>query len=115
MSNFREYSSAADYCAIMDGESMNPVFLPGDELFIRAQNFTETDTGRVMAFNVEGELFIGYTHKREDGLLWASPANPQYEPMVVTPEQVLGLVVGYTRHLIQPDPNEAPAEICLAA
>lgn len=115
MANFREYSSAADYCAIMDGDSMNPVFLPGDELFIRAQGFTEADAGRVMAFSVEGKLFIGYAYKREDGLLWASPANPQYEPMVVAPEQALGLVVGYTRHLIQPEPNEAPAEIGMAA
>ena len=61
MANFREYTSAADYCAIMDGDSMNPVFLPGDELFIRAQGFTEADAGRVMAFNVEGELYSSAT------------------------------------------------------
>lgn len=66
MANFREYTSAADYCAIMDGDSMNPVFLPGDELFIRAQGFTEADAGRVMAFNVEGE-FIHRLHLQARG------------------------------------------------
>ena len=98
---YRSYSQSADYCAVMQDDSMEPTFKSGDELFIRAGEFTEAGNGKIIAAR-EGDTMIVGRGYMLDGALYLFPGNK-----IVAPWDVIGVVVGYTRHF---ETAEAPSE-----
>lgn len=107
---YRNYTQDADYCAVMQDDSMEPTFKAGDELFIRACEFTEAENGKIIAAREDDVMIVGRGYMLA-GALTLFPSGK-----IIAPWDVIGVVVGYTRHLEPAEaPGEAPETLRLAA
>ncbi len=89
----------ADYALRVKGDSMEPLYLDGDIVYIRET--PEVYDGKVAVVLVDDSVTLKYVYHIQDGLQLVSQ-NRAYQPMNVTwPEydtiRVLGVPVGYTR------------------
>ena len=90
----------ADYALKISGDSMNPNFLDGDVVFIRAQDTIDYD-GQVLVVLLDDSATLKHVYRQSNGLLLVSD-NPSYQPMFMPFEEyntmrVLGKPVGFTR------------------
>ncbi|MDR2883593.1 MAG: transcriptional repressor LexA [Deferribacteraceae bacterium] len=87
-------NSSGGFFLIVDGESMKDKGIyPGDYVFIKPQR--EISNGQVGAFRVNGEVTLK-TYRRSGDLIELIPANEDFEPIIVTPEdsfEVIGRFV----------------------
>lgn len=89
----------ADYALRVQGDSMEPIYLDGDIVYIRQQD--DVDDGMVGVVLCEDSACLKHIYHIPNGLQLVSD-NPKYPPMIRTmPEydsiRILGRVVGYTR------------------
>lgn len=89
----------ADYALRVQGDSMNPVYLDGDVVYIR--QVPDVPDGTVGVALIDDSACLKHIYHIPNGLLLTSD-NPAYPPMQKTwPEcdtiRILGVVVGYTR------------------
>lgn len=92
--------SKADYALEIQGESMMPTYLPGDIIYIRAQNNLDYP-GQVAVVLLDDEATVKHVYPQQDGLLLISD-NPKFEPMLkrytdYSTVKILGKVCGFTR------------------
>ena len=90
----------ADYALRISGNSMNPNYLDGDVVFIRAQDNIDYD-GQVLVVLLDDSATLKHVYRQSNGLLLVSD-NPSYQPMFMPFEEyntmrVLGKPVGFTR------------------
>lgn len=89
----------ADFALRCHGDSMIDVHIhDGDIVYIRQQ--PDVDNGAIAAVCIENSATLKRVYKYPDKLV-LSPANPQYEPLVYTGEEldqvrILGKAVGFT-------------------
>ena len=89
----------ADFALRCHGDSMIDVHIhDGDLVYIRQQ--PDVDNGAIAAVCIENSATLKRVYKYPDKLV-LSPANPQYEPLVYTGEEldqvrILGKAVGFT-------------------
>lgn len=91
--------SKADYALKVEGDSMEPQYLEGDIVYIRAQD--DCDDGQVAVVLLDDSAALKHIYHVPDGLQLISN-NPAYPPKTVTvPEydtiRILGIPCGYTR------------------
>ncbi|MBQ6483083.1 MAG: helix-turn-helix domain-containing protein [Anaerolineaceae bacterium] len=89
----------ADYALRTEGDSMNPTYLDGDIVFIRAVD--EVNDGTVAVVLIDDSATLKHVYHQEDGL-WLTGDNPAFPPMSVKASEhdvirILGIPVGYTR------------------
>ena len=89
----------ADYALTVDGDSMEPLYLNGDVVYIKAQD--DVDDGRVAVVLMDDSAAIKHVYHAPNGLLLVSE-NAKYPPRSVTFDEhdvirILGVVVGFTR------------------
>lgn len=87
------------YFLKVEGESMvNKGILPGDHVLIRPQQLA--DNGEVVAVMVDGDATLKQLFLEKDRIL-LQPANPDYAPIVILPDQgevtIIGKMVGLFR------------------
>ena len=88
----------ADFALRCHGDSMIGVHIhDGDIVYIRQQ--TDVDNGSIAAVCIENSATLKRVYKYPDKLV-LSPANPQYEPLVYTGDElsqvrILGKAVGF--------------------
>lgn len=76
----------ADFALTCRGESMiGARILDGDIVLIRQQ--PDVDDGEIAAVLIENEATLKRVHKK-NGCLILNPANPNYEPIVITGEEL---------------------------
>lgn len=90
----------ADYALKIQGDSMNPNFLDGDVVFIRAQDTIDYD-GQVLVVLLDDSATLKHVYRQNNGLLLVSD-NPSYQPMFMPFDdynivRILGKPVGFTR------------------
>lgn len=90
----------ADYALRISGDSMNPNFLDGDTVFIRAQENIDYD-GQVLVVLLDDSATLKHVYRQNNGLLLVSD-NPSYQPMFMPFDEynivrILGKPVGFTR------------------
>lgn len=90
----------ADYALRISGDSMNPNYLDGDVVFIRAQDTIDYD-GQVLVVLLDDSATLKHVYRQSNGLLLISD-NPSYQPMFMPFEEyntvrILGKPVGFTR------------------
>ena len=90
----------ADYALRISGNSMNPNYLDGDVVFIRAQDNIDYD-GQVLVVLLDDSATLKHVYRQSNGLLLVSD-NPSYQPMFMPFEEyntmrVLGKPIGFTR------------------
>ncbi len=89
----------ADFALRCHGDSMIDVHIhDGDIVYIRKQS--DVDNGSIAAVCIENSATLKRVYKYPDKLV-LSPANPQYEPLVYTGDElsqvrILGKAVGFT-------------------
>ena len=89
----------ADFALRCHGDSMIDVHIhDGDIVYIRKQ--PDVDNGAIAAVCIENSATLKKVYKYPDKLV-LSPANPRYEPLVYTGEEldqvrILGKAVGFT-------------------
>ena len=91
--------SKADYALKVEGDSMEPQYLEGDIVYIRAQD--DCDDGQVAVVLLDDSAALKHIYHVQNGLQLISN-NPAYPPKTVTvPEydtiRILGIPCGYTR------------------
>lgn len=91
--------SKADYALKVEGNSMEPQYLEGDIVYIRAQD--DCDNGQVAVVLLDDSAALKHIYHVPDGLQLISN-NPAYPPKTVTvPEydsiRILGIPCGFTR------------------
>lgn len=89
----------ADFALTVRGDSMQPTYLDGDVVYIRAQD--DVDDSQVAAVIIDDHATLKHVYHIPNGLMLISD-NPAYPPLRMTcPEhesiRILGLVVGFTR------------------
>lgn len=89
----------ADYALRIKGDSMEPLYLDGDIVFIR--KIDAVREGTIAVVLVDNEVCLKRVYFVSNGVQLISE-NPRYPPMICTvPEhdniRVMGIVVGYTR------------------
>ncbi|MBR3610025.1 MAG: helix-turn-helix domain-containing protein [Oscillospiraceae bacterium] len=76
----------ADFALTCKGDSMiGARILDGDIVLIRQQ--PDVDDGEIAAVLIDGEATLKRVHKKA-GCLILNPANPSYEPIVITGEEL---------------------------
>lgn len=90
---------AADYALRIEGDSMEPLYLNGDIVYIREQ--PDVDDGQVGVVLTDDSATLKYIYHIPNGLTLLSE-NKKYPPMHMTFDEfdtirILGIVVGYTR------------------
>ncbi len=76
----------ADFALTCNGDSMiGARILDGDIVLIRQQ--PDVDDGEIAAVLIENEATLKRVHKKH-GCLILNPANPNYEPIVITGEEL---------------------------
>lgn len=73
------------------GASMEPQIMDGDVVIVRRQD--DAETGDTVVAKVNGDEATVKRLKKSPGLLTLVPANPTFDPLFFTPEQVLALPV----------------------
>lgn len=89
----------ADYALRVEGDSMEPGFIDGDIIYIKAQD--DVDDGQIAVVLLDDSAALKHVYHIPNGLMLTSD-NPKYPPMHMTFEdynviRVLGIVVGFTR------------------
>ena len=89
----------ADFALKCKGDSMEPTFMDGDFVLIRAQ--PDVENGQIAAVNIAGETTLKHVYHHADGLLLVAD-NPKYAPIFAPfsddePIIIHGLAVGYLR------------------
>ena len=89
----------ADYALTVEGDSMEPLYLNGDVVYIRA--LPDVDDGRVAVVILDDTAVLKHVYHIENGLLLVSE-NTKYPPRQATFGEynvirILGTVVGFTR------------------
>lgn len=89
----------ADYALRVEGDSMEPGFIDGDIIYIKAQD--DVDDGQIAVVLLDDSAALKHVYHIQNGLMLTSD-NPKYPPMHMTFEdynviRVLGIVVGFTR------------------
>lgn len=89
----------ADFALRCKGDSMQPTFMDGDFVLIRAQ--PEVEPGQIAAVNIGDETTLKHVYIQSDGVLLTAD-NAKYPPVFVSAGQadeilIHGLAVGYTR------------------
>lgn len=80
----------ADAVFILEGDSMEPIFLSGDLIGVRRQSVAEVGD-YVVARLPDGDLtFKRFGGKNQQGIVLL-PANPSYEPIVEIYIEILGV------------------------
>lgn len=86
-------SPSAEYFANpAEGDSMFPLIHHGDYLIFEKAD--EIDSGKIGSFALNGEYYCKRLQIDPDGSVWLRSQNPEYEPILVSPEddfRVLGL------------------------
>jgi len=74
----------------VEGESMKPLFQPGDLVLVADPSYYEVKEGApVVVLNGDGELTVKYYHHdTKNKVVVLEPANPAYKPIVI-PEKEL--------------------------
>lgn len=89
----------ADAAITIHGDSMEPTYLDGDQVYIKCR--PDVPEGAVAVVFLDDEALIKHVYKRPTGLtLWSD--NPNYAPMLIEYEdytnvRIFGVPVGYTR------------------
>lgn len=73
------------------GASMEPQIMDGDVVIVRRQD--DAETGDTVVAKVNGDEATVKRLKKSPGLLTLVPANPTFDPLFFTPEQVLAMPV----------------------
>jgi repressor LexA len=68
----------ADFALICKGDSMEPTFMDGDFVLIRAQ--PDVENGQIAAVNISGETTLKHVYHQRDGILLVAD-NPKYAPI----------------------------------
>ncbi len=89
----------ADFALRVDGDSMEPIYLDGDIIYIRQQD--DVYDGQIGVAIMDDHAALKYIYHIDNGLNLIS-ANPKYPPRQVTYDmydviRILGLACGYTR------------------
>jgi repressor LexA len=89
----------ADYALTVEGDSMEPLYLNGDMIYIKTQD--DVDDGRVAVVLMDDTAALKHVYHAPNGLLLVSE-NPKYPPRNITFDdfdviRILGIPVGYTR------------------
>ena len=87
------------YFLRVEGDSMiNKGILPGDAVMIRPQQVA--NNGEIVAVMVDGDATLKQFFREPDRII-LQPANPDYEPIVIRPEQgeitIVGKMIGLIR------------------
>lgn len=92
----------ADFALVCKGDSMVGAGIEdGDVVYIRQQ--PEVENNEIAAVMIDGEATLKY-FKRVGDMVLLSPANREYEPIIVSGEnlgkvKIVGKAVGFTRFL----------------
>lgn len=90
-----------DFTLVCKGDSMVGAGIEdGDVVYIRQQ--PEVENNEIAAVMIDGEATLKY-FKRVGDMVLLSPANREYEPIIVSGEslgkvKIVGKAVGFTRH-----------------
>ena len=89
----------ADYALTVEGDSMEPLYLNGDMIYIKVQD--DVDDGRVAVVLMDDTAALKHVYHAPNGLLLVSE-NTKYPPRNITFDdfdviRILGIPVGYTR------------------
>lgn len=89
----------ADYALTIEGDSMEPLYLNGDVVYIKEQ--PDVDDGRVAVVLLDDSAALKRVYHAQDGLLLVSE-NTKYPPKHASFSEydnirILGVVVGFTR------------------
>jgi repressor LexA len=83
------------FALVVKGDSMiNAHILPGDKLIV--QQTAHANPGEIIVALVDGEATVK-TFRKSGARVWLEPANPKYQPIIVSENQdfrVVGKVVG---------------------
>lgn len=86
-------NSSGGFFLIVDGESMKDKgILPGDYVFIRPQK--EVSNGQIGAFRINGEVTLKTFRRTNDGI-FLMPANPDYNPISISPDDNFEVIGRY--------------------
>lgn len=90
----------ADYALRIQGESMEPTYITGDIIYIKAQPDINYP-GQVAVVLLDDEATVKHVYKQADGLMLISD-NPAFAPMIkrfadYATVRILGIVCGFTR------------------
>lgn len=96
----------ADYALRVHGDSMEPLYLDGDVIYIRER--PDVDDGQIAVVLVDDSATLKHVYHDKDGLTLVSE-NLKYAPMHKTFQEydcirILGIVVGYTRMYASANP-----------
>lgn len=88
-----------DFTFKVQGDSMEPLFLENDIIFLRSQG--DVDDGQIAVIVIDDDATLKRVYHLPDGIRLVSD-NPKYPPMVFNSTnsnnaRILGLVVGYYR------------------
>lgn len=89
----------ADYALTVEGDSMEPLYLNGDMIYIKIQD--DVDDGRVAVVLMDDTAALKHVYHAPNGLLLVSE-NTKYPPRNITFDdfdviRILGIPVGFTR------------------
>ena len=88
---------AGTFALQVDGESMRDEgILDGDYVIVERRD-TARDGERVVALLPNGETTLKTLFREADGRIRLQPANPEFEPIIVTNCQIQGVVIGALR------------------
>jgi len=96
-----EYVGRDVFGLIVKGDSMAPTLLDGDRILV-ARDVRPRD-GTVVVVRVNGGEYTVKRLRIQDNLLILSPDNPNFQPMILSPEdsyEIVGVVVEVIRRLI---------------
>lgn len=95
-----EYSGRDVFGLIVKGDSMAPTLADGDRILV-ARDVKPKD-GQVVVVRLDGGEYTVKRLKNQGNLLILSPDNPNFQPLVLSPEdscEVIGVVVEVIRRL----------------
>lgn len=81
----------------VEGESMRDEgILEGDYVLVQQQSIAR-DGDRVVALLPDGETTLKTFFKEQDGTIRLQPANPDFDPIIVSDCQIQGVITGVVR------------------
>ena len=93
-----EDAAPCDFALVVQDDSMQPRFFPGDAVFIRSQ--ADVPDGRIAAIRTGGDMLLRRVYHLPDGLQLIAE-NPACPPMIVQDSSavILGAAVRFSREL----------------
>ena len=96
--------SASSYALTIEGDSMEPILVKGDYVFVDPEIMPENNNIVVVRFEKTGDVLTKRYKKVDDNTVLFISENSKYEPIVCTPESngavILGVVVELKRRFI---------------